>query len=64
MGVRNLTQESLQINSKNILGWLSLAIAIADIDDDTKNKIERYLKRTDKARRQREIDKIFGGDEW
>lgn len=64
MGVRNLTQESLQINNKNILGWLSLAIAIADIDDDTKNKIERYLKRTDKARRQREIDEIFGGDEW
>lgn len=64
MGVRNLTQESLQINNKNVLGWLSLAIAIADIDDETKNKIERYLKRTDIARRQREIDEIFGGDEW
>ena len=62
MGIRNLTQENLQINSKNILGWLSLAIVIADIDDDTKNKIERYLRRTDKARRQKEIDKIFGGD--
>lgn len=59
-----MTQESLQINNKNILGWLSLAIVIADMDDDTKNKIERYLKRTDTVRRQKEIDEIFGGEEW
>lgn len=62
MEVRNLTQESLQINSKNILGWLSLAIAIADMDDDDRYKLERYLKRTDIYRRQKEIDEIFGGD--
>lgn len=62
MEVRNLTQESLQINNKNILGWLELAMTIMDIDDETRDKLNRYLKRTDIARRQREIDEIFGGD--
>lgn len=53
---RNLIQEPLQINSKNILGWLSLAIVVCDLSEEERDKIEMYLRRTDKVRRQHEID--------
>lgn len=59
MEVKPLTQESLQINNKNILGWLSLALQIYDVDNDVKEKIVRYLKRRDVARRQKEIDEYW-----
>lgn len=59
MGVRNLTQEHLQINNKNIIGWLSLLLTICDMDNDSKNKLDAYLRREDKVNRQKEIDKIW-----
>jgi hypothetical protein len=49
----------LQINNKNILGWLSLALQVYDVDNDVKEKIVRYLKRRDIARRQKEIDEYW-----
>lgn len=54
-----MTQEPLQITSKNILGWINLALHILDIEEEERNKIEAFLKRRDIARRQKEIDKYW-----
>ena len=54
-----MIQEPLQINNKNILGWLSLALQVYDVDKDVEEKIVRYLKRRDVARRQKEIDEYW-----
>jgi hypothetical protein len=56
---RNLTQEPLQITSKNILGWISLALRIYDLKDEDRKRIESFLKRRDIARRQKEIDEYW-----
>lgn len=60
MEVRSLTQERLQINSKNIIGWLKLLLVILDLDDELRFKAEAFINRKDKARRQNEIDKLWG----
>lgn len=56
---RNLTQEPLQITSKNILGWISLALRIYDFKDEDRKRIESFLRRRDIARRQKEIDEYW-----
>lgn len=56
---RNLTQEPLQITSKNILGWINLALHICDIEEEDRKKVESFLKRRDIARRQKEIDEYW-----
>lgn len=60
MEVRSLTQERLQINSKNIIGWLKLLLVILDLDDELRFKAEAFINRKDKVRRQNEIDKLWG----
>ena len=52
------------INSKNIIGWLQLGIDIGYIDGDMKEYIQRYIKRTDISTRRKELEDIFGGEEW
>lgn len=53
------------INSRNILGWLRLFRDILDLSDKQKESLDKFLKRTDVVRRQKEIDEIFGGkEEW
>lgn len=52
------------INNKNILGWLNLILDVYELDDNTRNKLKHYLNRNDKIRRQKEIDDMFGGEEW
>ena len=61
---KNLIQEPLKINSKNIIGWLQLGIDIGYIDGDIKNYIQRYINRTDIRTRDKELEDIFGGEEW
>lgn len=56
---RNLIQEPLQITSKNILGWINLALHIFDIEEEDKKKIETFLRRRDIARRQKEIEEYW-----
>lgn len=56
---RSLIQEPLQITSKNILGWISLALRILDIEEEDRNKVEAFLKRRDIVRRQKEIDEYW-----
>lgn len=51
------------INSRNILGWLRLFRDILDLSDKQKESLDKFLKRTDVVRRQKEIDEIFGGEE-
>lgn len=54
----------LKINSKNIIGWLRLVLAVYDLEPWVREKIKAYINRTDYVRRQKEIDDIFGGGEW
>lgn len=52
------------INSKNIIGWLNLILNVYKLDDISKDKLTKYLKRNDIYKRQKEIDDMFGGEEW
>ena len=52
------------INANNVINWLQLLLAIDCIDEEYREDVLRYIKRTDKVRRQKELDKIFGGEEW
>ena len=56
---RHLIQEPLQITSKNILGWINLALHILDVEEEERKKVEAFLKRRDIVRRQKEIDECW-----
>lgn len=55
---------TLVINNKNLINWLELCIDVVELNPWVKRKIRRYINRTDTIRRQKEIDSIFGGEEW
>ena len=52
------------INSKTMIGWLQLAVEVLDLEPWMVYKIKKYINRTDVARRQKELDEIFGGEQW
>ena len=52
------------INSKNIIGWLKLIYEVYPLNDEDREAIEKFIKRTDVKRRQKELEDIFGGEEW
>lgn len=54
----------LLVNSKNIIGWLRLAVEVIDLPKWQIAKIKSFINRTDVIRRQKELDEIFGGEEW
>lgn len=54
----------LLVNSKNIIGWLRLAVEVVDLPKWQIAKIKSFINRTDVIRRQKELDEIFGGEEW
>lgn len=54
----------IAMNSKNFIGWLRLAIDVLDLEPWMVDKIKKYINRTDVVRRQKELDEIFGGNEW
>ena len=54
--------EQLIVNSKNILGWLQLIADVFPLEEEEREMIINYIKRTDEVRRQKEIDEIFGGE--
>ena len=54
----------MKINSKNVINWLRLLLDAGGIDKEDREDVLKYIKRTDKIRRQKELDKIFGGEEW
>lgn len=49
----------LEINRKNILGWLSLIRDIYPLTDDERKKIDKFIKTRYKIRRDRLLDEIF-----
>ena len=55
---------SYPINANNVINWLRLLLDTDGIDEEDREDVLRYIKRTDKVRRQKELDKIFGGEEW
>lgn len=55
---------TLGINSKNLINWLELGIEVVELAPWIKRKIRKYVNRTDTVRRQKELDEIFGGEEW
>lgn len=52
------------MNSNNFIGWLQLAIDVLDLEPWMVRKIKKYINRTDIIRRQKELDEIFGGEQW
>ena len=52
----------MKLNSKNIIGWLRLILALDILDEENAKAITKYISRTDTIRRQKELDKIFGGE--
>lgn len=49
----------LEINRKNILGWLSLIRDIYPLTDNERKKINKFIKTRYKIRRDRLLDEIF-----
>lgn len=54
----------LEITSRNILGWLRLISDVYPLEEEDKVLLDRYINRTDKVRRKKELEEIFGGEEW
>lgn len=54
----------MKINSKNVINWLRLLLDLDIIAKEEVDDIVKYINRTDKVRRQKELDSIFGGEEW
>lgn len=52
------------VTKKNILNWLRLAYDVLWLEPWMANKLKEYIDRTDTVRRSKELDKIFGGEEW
>ena len=52
------------INSKNIIGWLKLIYEVCPLDDEYRECIDKFIRRTDLVRRKKELEDIFGGEEW
>ena len=48
------------INSNNILGWLQLICKVYPLDDEDREAIEKFIRRTDVVRRKKELEEIFG----
>lgn len=49
----------LEINRKNILGWLSLIRDIYPLTDSERKQINKFIKTRYKIRRDRLLDEIF-----
>ena len=49
----------LEINRKNILGWLSLIRDIYPLTDEQKKQLDRFIKTRYKIRRDKLLDEIF-----
>lgn len=52
----------LEINRKNILGWLSLIRDIYPLTDDERNRINKFIKTRYTIRREKLLDEIFEED--
>lgn len=54
----------MRVTKKNILNWLGLAYDVLWLEPWMANKLKEYIDRTDTVRRSKELDEIFGGEEW
>lgn len=52
------------LNQHSILGWLRLACDVLDFPEEIESKIRKFINRTDKVRLSKELEEIFGGEEW
>ena len=48
------------INSNNIIGWLKLIHEVYPLNDEDREALEKFIKRTDVVRRKKELEQIFG----
>lgn len=60
-----MTQESfnvdeLDFNSKNFVGWIRLFLDLDLFDYKLKDKMIKYVSRTDVVRRRKELEDVFG----
>lgn len=52
----------MEVNRKNILGWLSLILVVYPMDKSTRKKLEDYLSYKNKRKREKMVEDIYGGD--
>lgn len=48
------------INSNNIIGWLKLIYEVYPLDEEDKEVLNKFIRRTDVVRRKKELEEIFG----
>lgn len=53
----------LEINRKNILGWLSLIRDVYPLTDEQRSQLDKFIKTRYTIRRDKLLDEIFGGEE-
>lgn len=51
----------LELTRNNALNWLELILNIYPLTREEEMRIIKFLRRSDKKTREREMDKIFGG---
>lgn len=54
----------MRVTKKNILNWLRLAYDVLWLEPWVAKSLKEYIDRTDAVRRSKELDEIFGGEEW
>ena len=54
----------MRVTKKNILNWLRLAYDVLWLEPWIAKSLKEYIDRTDTVRRSKELDEIFGGEEW
>lgn len=53
----------LEINRKNILGWLSLIRDVYPLTDEQRRKLNKFIKTRYPVRRDKLLDELFGGND-
>jgi hypothetical protein len=51
----------LEITKDNILNWLEFLLQILPLTREEEMRLVKYLRRTDKKTRAKEIEELFGG---
>lgn len=52
------------INEKNFINWLWFLIRVFPVEEEEREQIRKYLRRRDVVRRRKELEDIFGGENW
>ena len=48
------------INSNNVIGWLKLIYEVYPLEEEDREALNNFIRRTDVIRRKKELEEIFG----